>query len=210
MHARPLGPPLPTGWRAQELRLLQIHRCGTACVAPLGQVKIENQSWWVKSPTRRKWGSGNHLSVERQLPAQCNFVPLHLNSMPPLARSSEHSTTKWIFVGGSRHWKLSCGLMTCTLRPVACQRLAERGPRAWTSTFLRKGGGGATTETVQRDNQQTSATENCAPISSRWRQEPLGNRRREGIIFALGPLGFWPLSSSPTHNCMRSASKCRR
>ena len=110
-------------WQAQELWLLQAHQCGTTCIAPLGQVQIENQSWWARNPCPKRphSGSGNHLSVERQLPPQGNVVLLHVNSMPPLADSSQRSTPKWIFVG-SRRWKLSHRL-TCALRPVACQRL---------------------------------------------------------------------------------------
>lgn len=45
-------------------------------------------------------------ATECQLLRQGNDVPLHVNSMPPLAHSSQCFTPKWILVGGSEHWKL--------------------------------------------------------------------------------------------------------
>ena len=34
-------------WKAQESWLLQAYQCGTACIAPPGQVQAKNHSWWA-------------------------------------------------------------------------------------------------------------------------------------------------------------------
>ena len=84
---------------------------------PRGNVLPWMQQTQLHSQARCKWRIS--CAIQQIAEQHKSAYPI-LNSMPPLAHSSQHSTPKWALVGGCRCCKLAQTL-TCTLWSVACQ-----------------------------------------------------------------------------------------